>query len=661
MIFPLRTWGAFLVFALTLFWFGSRAPTGPGWRDGAEINLVAETLSILHPPGAPLHTLLARSAAATAASPERIDLRINRFSSLAIAVAAASLSFLTFGSAPHRGPLSPILALAASAWALAAPGTAIFGSTGEVYAIAALLALWITAASASPSPRPRLLAAYLLGLGLGVHPLLLFLLPLLDWRRGLTVPLIALGASTFLLLPLRSILDPLLDWGDPENFVRFWRVITAAEFSSGLTALQYAEQSPLRTAWISFSSGAAGVGFALACAGSLVAATARDARRRRSLLAALPALLVASLYLGGGIDVEGYLMVPRFVLALGMGRLAQSIPASRMPALGVGVGILASTAACFSALHTVRNPAPGSITPHAEEVLEAIGPRGLLLTDTTVDYFAALHSAHRQGRPVPAIYTPFLSRPWYRRTLRRQRPDLILPEPRDGPITGAGAIAQEIVRRNSLPLYYSPASRPLLPAGWLAPRGPVFRASHLGPPIDEAPVWTPTASRGPGAVIDDQEALRLGLLHASRAIVFAARADPGAALAAWSEAARLRPDDPGTAENLARALMEAGWIDRATQRLDRAIEAFPRRVTPRVLRSRAALLMLDAPSAVEHGRGAIAVAPTDPRAHAALGAALAAARRLDEAATHLHRALELGGADPAVATLLDTVEARRER
>ena len=525
-----------------------------------------------------------------------------------------------------------------------------------------LLALWITAASTSPSPRPRLLAAYLLGLGLGVHPLLIFLLPLLDWRRGLTAPLIVLGASTFLLLPLRSALDPLIDWGDPETFTRFLRVVTAAEFSAGLTALQYAEHSPLRTLWTSLSTGSAGSGLALASAGLLATALSRRPRRKPSLLAALPSLLLASVYLGGGIDVEGYLLVPRFILAWGMGRLALSIPALPKPTpTATGAGTIALVIAGSSTQHTLRAPRVSAITEHADSLLEAVGPRGLLLTDTTVDYFAALHSAHHQGRPVPAIYTPLLSRPWYRRTLRRQRPDLILPEPRDGPIANANAIAREIVRGSSPPIFYSPASRPLLPLGWLAPSGPVFRSSHLGPPIDEAPLWTPIAPPSGPSSIDDQWALRLGLLHANRAAVFSARGRPAAALAAWREAARRRPDDPGTAENLARALIDSGRFDQAALHLDRAIELSPRRAALLVLRSRVALMMQDAPGAVEYGRIAVAIGAADPRTHAALGAACAAAQQLEEAATHLRKAQELGSVDPAVADLLDTVEATRGR
>ncbi len=640
------------VFVVVAVWLGGRAPAGPGWRDGAEINLAAQTLSLIHPPGAPLHALSARAAAAIPPAADA-DLRVNRLSSLLLAAAAAGVFLVVAGDGRgRRGSLS--LALAAVIWALAVPGVAQFGSVGEVYAAAALLGLVVFAAGRSRRSRVRLLSAYALGLGLGVHPLLICLVPVVGWQRGRAPVLALLGASTFLLLPLRSVFEPPLDWGDPQTWSGFVDVVTAAEFSSGLRDLRYAEAAPLGTLGESLAAAGRWSGALLAGVGLAANATRLGRAGAGGSLVGLGALLWTALQLGGGIDVEGYLLVPSFLLATQMGGLLLLLP--RRWALP-GASIAALAVAIPAAGGIARAPAPTSIARHAAQVVEHVGIQGVLLADTTVDYFALLHLCRDRDRAPVAIYTPLLARAWYRRALRARRPGLLVPEPDGDHLEVAAALARRIVRENRIPCFYSPASRSVFPLNWLAPRGPVFRVAPAGPPLIGEPAWSPR----PAPPLDSQWALRLGLVNANRALVLAARGRPAEALHAWSEAARMRPRHPETARRYAAALLAADDPTRAAAELDRALGLAPQSAALLSLRSRAALHLGDLPGAQRLARDAVAAAPTDPQAHAALGAALVATHDLERAGVHLRRAAELGSADPAVASLLRDLERARRR
>jgi tetratricopeptide (TPR) repeat protein len=91
------------------------------------------------------------------------------------------------------------------------------------------------------------LAAFLFGLGLGNHQTLIFLFPSflyiiwagkfgrpnLQIRFGIILSLFfLLGLSVYLYLPVRSLKNPQLDWGNPENLHNLWRVFTRADYGS---------------------------------------------------------------------------------------------------------------------------------------------------------------------------------------------------------------------------------------------------------------------------------------------------------------------------------------------------------------------------------------------------------------------------------------------
>ncbi len=101
----------------------------------------------------------------------------------------------------------------------------------------------------APRPAPIILAAFLFGLGLGGHltsiallaPAIAFWLTVRHgWRFWIskTALLAALaligGAAIYLYLPARAAADPLLNWGRPDTWQRFWWHVTAKQYRVSL-------------------------------------------------------------------------------------------------------------------------------------------------------------------------------------------------------------------------------------------------------------------------------------------------------------------------------------------------------------------------------------------------------------------------------------------
>lgn len=91
--------------------------------------------------------------------------------------------------------------------------------------------------------------SFLLGLGLGNHQTLIFMVPAFIWYLWLkwsgnvnknnfykAIIIAALflvaGLSVYLFLPIRSLHNPPMDWGNPETWEKFWRVLTRADYGT---------------------------------------------------------------------------------------------------------------------------------------------------------------------------------------------------------------------------------------------------------------------------------------------------------------------------------------------------------------------------------------------------------------------------------------------
>jgi len=248
-------WAGALAFLIPFaLYIATRAPDLT-FIDSGELAAAAATLGIAHPTGYPLYTLLGRALCAIPGPLAPIT-RLTLFSAVtgagaAVLIQATGRRLLAEMGLPRR---------AATAGGLAAGLLLAAGRTAweqsvivEVYAlhlflVAALvyLALHVATADADRGGggSDLLLLAFGAGLALGNHLSTLFLLPALAYlivrARGWAEirragPVLALaflaGASIYAYLPLRSALDPPLDWGDPaESIGAFYRHATGAVY-----------------------------------------------------------------------------------------------------------------------------------------------------------------------------------------------------------------------------------------------------------------------------------------------------------------------------------------------------------------------------------------------------------------------------------------------
>ena len=212
----------------------SAGPGLPAYRDAGEMVVALGTLGVAHPPGYPLYVLAGSLAARLPLG--CIALRAEYFSALCGAGAVA-LFFLFLNRLAGRGPavvISALLAVSNPFWELSAVPEMY--SLGALFLVAVLYAALVMENAA--------LAGFLFGLSLGVRMDTLLIAPALAWpfvRRRRELALAALfataGASVFLYLPLRSLRQPWLDWGDPETLDRFLAAVTRRSYGSGLDLL----------------------------------------------------------------------------------------------------------------------------------------------------------------------------------------------------------------------------------------------------------------------------------------------------------------------------------------------------------------------------------------------------------------------------------------
>jgi hypothetical protein len=260
----------FTLYAVTL------APTVAFW-DAGEYITVAHILGLPHPPGSPLFVLLAHAweilLAPTGLS---TAVRINLFSA-ALSAAAHTLWFLVMDRALATWTEDWRLRRVGAATAIVLSATAFTvwnqsDVSEKIYTIPFLttaLASWLVLRWRDTDRRPRLLLviAFVVALsatnhlmGVLVAPALLVFVLLVDSRALLrprlwlaALPLVAVGLSVQLFLPLRAAQRPLISEGAPvcESLtgaaasVYTWGRAGCEPLSSALTREQYAKPSIL--------------------------------------------------------------------------------------------------------------------------------------------------------------------------------------------------------------------------------------------------------------------------------------------------------------------------------------------------------------------------------------------------------------------------------
>lgn len=231
---------AFLTYLATL------SPT-VNFIDSGELITVSLSLGIAHPTGYPLYTLLGRLVSTIPLG--TVAWRVNLFSGLCGAGAACFISLAAMHMAGRKSIARISAALLSVAFLSLSKTMWDVSTQAEVYSLTVLLfSVLIYLVIVQWQKRcawPLLLTAYFYGLSFGNHMMTVLLLPsftvavVLAWRdlpkrRALLLLwalfFFVLGLSLYLYLPLRSALDPPLDWGKPHTLERLVAHVTGWQY-----------------------------------------------------------------------------------------------------------------------------------------------------------------------------------------------------------------------------------------------------------------------------------------------------------------------------------------------------------------------------------------------------------------------------------------------
>ncbi len=246
------------VFGVALVLYARTLLPDVGLWDTAEFQAIGTTLGVAHPTGYPTYTLLAWLGSVVLAPLGTAAYRADLLSALLMAGAAALLAVTTV-QVTRRWPIGLLagltFALTPVAWQ--------WGQRADPHALhvfmAALLLVLLGAWAGGREHDPRrasrwlVAAAFVFGLALGNHALTLLLVPGIAayvllvaprilWRQWwlvlLCVAVIALSATlVYLYLPLRSAMDPPLDYADPDTWDAFWYVVLGEQFQGSFGPL----------------------------------------------------------------------------------------------------------------------------------------------------------------------------------------------------------------------------------------------------------------------------------------------------------------------------------------------------------------------------------------------------------------------------------------
>jgi tetratricopeptide (TPR) repeat protein len=266
--------------------------------DSGELVTAVYTLGIPHPPGSPLYVLAGKLW--TLAVPiGSIAYRMSLFSAACAAAAAA----LLYRVCRQLG-LGSVSALLAAL--LLALGPSFWGEANvqRVYALGGLFVVAATDAAfrwdRGRDPRHLALAFFLAGLGatahifMTVYAIALAAFVLLREPRMVLRPrqlaacgaALAAGLAVYAYLPLRSRMNPRLDWGNPETLQAFLDVVSRRDFWMRAWIEQPSDVLVILLDWLqSLGTELTWVGAALAVAGVVVG-------WRRGLPVVLPLLVM---------------------------------------------------------------------------------------------------------------------------------------------------------------------------------------------------------------------------------------------------------------------------------------------------------------------------------------------------------------------------------
>ncbi len=243
------------VFAFTLLVYVITLCPTVYWDDAGELITACHTLGIPHPPGHPLYPLIGKLF--TLIPIGSIAWRVNFMSAFFGALTCMVVCRIICDRL-DRSPWAPVAAFGGACFFAFAPtmweqSTVAETSTLHAFFMTLLTLLAFRMANGKilwgTKTRSLCLFAFLFGFSLTNHVAGVFFLPafayvfLSTYGREMFAPRLlmkmagsfALGLTVYAYLPLRSLADPVIDWGNPETLENFIWVVTAKQFAPNLS------------------------------------------------------------------------------------------------------------------------------------------------------------------------------------------------------------------------------------------------------------------------------------------------------------------------------------------------------------------------------------------------------------------------------------------
>lgn len=253
---------AFFVWLVVIAVYCRMLPPTVTGEDSGELITAAYTLGIAHPPGYPLWCMLGKLF--TFVPFGTVAWRVALMSSFLGACTAAILCLLTIKCVRSRfaGIVAGLMAaLSSEFWEQSL--------LAEVYSLNALLMLscMLLLVVWYEKRKAKYLYAFSIvyGLGLCNHNTMHFLGPAFAlfilsvdrspwqrWKTYVTMAGVALGIwlTVNLYLPIRSLANPPVDWGNPESWEGFWDVVMRQQYSFGFTKNPRTLSRFIAQAWV---------------------------------------------------------------------------------------------------------------------------------------------------------------------------------------------------------------------------------------------------------------------------------------------------------------------------------------------------------------------------------------------------------------------------